>query len=147
VIPNPVRLERFCRTAHAGSNPPARLVLGRVAARKGLDDVVALAHLLLRRSVNVRVRVVGGPDLKSDYTRLMGELPAENAEYAGRIPPSGVPAELARADVLLQPSKYEPFALTVAEALAAGCRSSPRPRWVQPSGSTPQWRRRSRAPT
>ena len=31
-----------------------------------------------------------------------------------------VPGELARASVLLQASRYEPFGLTVAEALAAG---------------------------
>jgi glycosyltransferase involved in cell wall biosynthesis len=119
VIPNPVRLERFASLEHVGSDPPQVLVLGRIAARKGLDDVVALAHVLLRRGVRAHIRVVGGPDLKSDYTALMDDLP-ENAEYAGRVAPADIPAELARADLLLQPSKYEPFALTVAEALAAG---------------------------
>jgi len=63
---------------------------------------------------------VGGPSLWSDYTKLLEELPSENAEYVGGIPHEQVPAELARASLLLAPSKYEPFALTVAEALAAG---------------------------
>ena len=56
----------------------------------------------------------------SDYTRLLDELPAANAEFVGRIQPSDIPAELRRCDVLLQASKFEPFGLTVAEALAAG---------------------------
>jgi glycosyltransferase involved in cell wall biosynthesis len=100
--------------------PPTVLVLGRVAVRKGIDDVVAVARTLLEREVDARIRVVGGPSLWSDYTPLLEELPSENAEYAGGVPPTDIPAELARADVLLQASRYEPFALTVAEALAAG---------------------------
>src|SRR5262249_28977679 len=38
----------------------------------------------------------------------------------GEVPASDVPAELSRSDILLQASRYEPFGLTVAEALAAG---------------------------
>jgi len=122
VVPNPVRLDRF-----AGANvdrqlgePPTVLVLGRISVRKGIEDVVAVARTLLERNVDVRLRVVGGPSLWSDYTKLLEDLPAENAEYAGTVPAAEIPAELARSDILLQASKYEPFALTVAEALAAG---------------------------
>jgi glycosyltransferase involved in cell wall biosynthesis len=120
VIPNPVRLERFHDLRRRSSEPPTVLVLGRVAARKGIEDVVALAALLRERAVDVRLRVVGGPGLWSDYTGLLAELPDENAEYVGRVHPSRIPDELAGSDVLLQASKYEPFGLTVGEALAAG---------------------------
>jgi glycosyltransferase involved in cell wall biosynthesis len=120
VVPNPVRLQRFPSTEEALGAPPTVLVLGRVAVRKGLEDVVAVAQMLLARDIDVQLRVVGGPALWSDYTKLLEDLPPENAVYAGRIPPSEVPSELAHADVLLQVSKYEPFGLTVAEALAAG---------------------------
>ena len=102
------------------AEPPTILVLGRVSVRKGVEDVVAVARLLLERGVNARMRVVGGPSLWSDYTKLLDDLPEANAEYVGRIAPAEIPAELARSDVLLQASKYEPFGLTVAEALAAG---------------------------
>ncbi|HEV7162297.1 MAG TPA: glycosyltransferase family 4 protein [Solirubrobacteraceae bacterium] len=122
VIPNPVQLERFKDDAadRAPASPPVVLVLGRIAVRKGIEDVIAVATLLLERGIEVRIRVVGGPSLWSDYTRLLDDLPTENAEYAGQVPPAEVPGELAAADILLQASKYEPFALTVAEALAAG---------------------------
>jgi glycosyltransferase involved in cell wall biosynthesis len=120
VVPNPVRIERFAAADRGLGTPPTVLVLGRVAVRKGIDDVVAVARTLLEREVDARIRVVGGPSLWSDYTPLLEELPNENAEYAGGVPPTEIPAELARADVLLQASRYEPFALTVAEALAAG---------------------------
>jgi glycosyltransferase involved in cell wall biosynthesis len=120
VIPNPVRLERFTESHVELGDPPTVLVLGRVSARKGVEDVVAVARLLLERGVNARLRVVGGPSMWSDYTKLLDDLPAANAEYVGRIAPPEIPAELARSDVLLQASKFEPFGLTVAEALAAG---------------------------
>ncbi len=120
VVPNPVRLERFAGVERAPGEPPTVLVLGRIAVRKGVEDVVALARVLHERRAGVHVRIVGGPSLWSDYTPLLADLPADTAEYVGSVAASEVPAELARADVLLQPSHYEPFALTVAEALAAG---------------------------
>lgn len=122
VIPNPVRLDRFAEAdlQRRLGRPPIVLVLGRIAVRKGVEDVIAVARRLLEQDADVRVRVTGGPSLWSDYTKLLEQLPSENSEYAGRIPPGEIPAELARSDVLLQASKYEPFALTVAEALAAG---------------------------
>jgi len=120
VIPNPVRIDRFSTVERRAGEPPTVLVLGRIAARKGVEDVVAVARALLERGVAVKLRVVGGPSLWSDYTKLLQDLPQENAEYVGEVPSSGVPGELARSDILLQASKYEPFGLTVAEALAAG---------------------------
>jgi glycosyltransferase involved in cell wall biosynthesis len=122
VIPNPVRLERFDRTdiKRATQDPPVVLVLGRISMRKGIEDVVEAARLLDERGVDARVKVVGGPSLWSDYTKLLDGLPEGNAEFVGRVAPSEIPTELERSDVLLQASKYEPFGLTVAEALAAG---------------------------
>ncbi len=120
VIPNPVALDRFAAVPRALGEPPTVLVLGRISVRKGIEDVVAVARTLLERNADVRIRVLGGPSLWSDYTKLLEDLPGENAEYAGRVPAAEIPSELARSDVLLQASKYEPFGLTVGEALAAG---------------------------
>jgi glycosyltransferase involved in cell wall biosynthesis len=120
VIPNPVRLERFAGLRNEPRETPTVLVLGRVAVRKGIEDVVAVARALHERGANLRVRVIGGPGLWSDYTKLLDDLPSENAEYLPKLPPAEVPGEIARSDVLLQASRYEPFALTVAEALATG---------------------------
>jgi glycosyltransferase involved in cell wall biosynthesis len=120
IVPNPVRLDRFTDLDEERAQPPTVLVLGRVSARKGIEDVVSVARALLEQDVDARVRVVGGPSLWSDYTDLLEDLPLENSEYVGAIPSSQVPEELARSAILLQASKYEPFALTVAEALAAG---------------------------
>ncbi|MDQ6811903.1 MAG: glycosyltransferase [Actinomycetota bacterium] len=120
VVPNPVRLERFADVHPQPAQTPTVLVLGRIAVRKGIEDVVAVAKTLLERNVDARVRVVGGPSQFSDYTRLLDDLPYQNAEYAGHVSSAEVPSELSRSDILLQASRYEPFALTVAEALACG---------------------------
>jgi glycosyltransferase involved in cell wall biosynthesis len=120
IAPNPMRASRFTLST-GGPQVPARvLVLGRISVRKGIDTAIEVARLLLERGVDVRVRVVGGPTLWSDYTALLEELPAENSEYVGLMAAGEVERELAETDVLLQASKYEPFGLTVAEALAAG---------------------------
>ena len=119
VVPNPVRTSRFSFTDRDGEGTPTVLVLGRISARKGIEDVVAVARALSERDAGIRLRVVGGPSLWSDYTKLLEDLPA-NAEFAGHVAAAEIPSELARSDILLQASKYEPFGLTVAEALAAG---------------------------
>jgi glycosyltransferase involved in cell wall biosynthesis len=120
VIANPVRIERFTRSSRPPAEPPLILVPGRLSMRKGLEDVVGVARALLRRGVDARLRVIGGPSLWSDYSRLLEDLPAENSEYGGRTPPMEMSSEFERSDVVLVASKYEPFGLTVGEALAAG---------------------------
>ena len=120
VIPNPVRTDRFSTADRGFEKPATVLVLGRISARKGIDDVVTVARLLLEREPDVRMRVIGGPTLWSDYTRLLEDLPRENTSCVGSLPAGEVSHQLLQSDILLQASKYEPFGLTVGEALAAG---------------------------
>ena len=120
VVPNPMRATRFTVSQRPAGSPASVLVLGRISTRKGIENAIAVARMLLERGAGVRLRVVGGPTLWSDYTSLLEDLPGGNSEYGGHLAASEIPGELARTDVLLQPSKYEPFGLTVAEALAAG---------------------------
>jgi glycosyltransferase involved in cell wall biosynthesis len=120
VTTNPLRLDRFTSTDRSLSDPPVVLVPTRVSLRKGLEDVVVLARTLLEREVDVRVRIVGGPSIWSDYTKLLDDLPPENAEYGGTVPYSGMPEEFERADIVLLASKYDPCPMSVLEALATG---------------------------
>jgi glycosyltransferase involved in cell wall biosynthesis len=120
VITNPLRLERFHSSGRALADPPVVLVPTRLSVRKGLEDLAPLARLLRKRGVDVRLRVIGGPSTWSDYSRLLDDLPAENAEYGGRIPNSDMPAELQRSDIVLVPSRYDPCPVSVLESLASG---------------------------
>lgn len=120
VVTNPVRLDRFEVADRPPGEPPLVLVPTRVSVRKGIEDVIAVSRLLHERGVDARVRVIGGPSTWSDYTKLLDDLPHENAEYGGRIPPGQMSAELAAADMVLLASKYDPCPMSVLEALAAG---------------------------
>jgi glycosyltransferase involved in cell wall biosynthesis len=120
VITNPVRLERFAVTDRGPTDPPTVLVPTRISVRKGVEDVVSVARTLLEREADVRIRIIGGPSIWSDYTKLLEDLPGENSEYGGRTDPNGMPAELEAADVVLLASKYDPCPMSVLEALAAG---------------------------
>ncbi len=121
VVPNPVRLSRFddVDLDRGLERPPAILVLSRVAVRKGVQEVIEVARLLHERGPDVHIRVIGRASLWSNYIPLLEALPG-NAEFVGALAPGDVPGELGRSDVMLQASWYEPFGLTVAEALAAG---------------------------
>ena len=124
-VPNPIDLQRFAPAAgaagsHQDGGPIRVRYVGRVSVRKGIDAVVALSHRLADLEGRVTLEVVGGATLWSDYRCLLDDLDAAIASYRGPVATYEVPGVLAETDVLVQPSTYEPFALTVGEALACG---------------------------
>lgn len=124
VVPNPIDLSRFAPRADNspnGSRRPVRLLfVSRLAVRKGLDLVVGLSHRLNDLTGRVRIEIIGGESLWSDYRALLSDLNRGVGVYRGELDPHSLAAVYADADALIQPSKYEPFALTVGEALASG---------------------------
>lgn len=121
VVPNPIDLNRFVPCPRAGANSPLRLLfVSRLAVRKGLEMVVDLSHRLDDLAGRVVIDVVGDRSLWSDYRPLLGGVNRRVAHYRGSVDPQDVAAVYHDADALLQPSHYEPFGLTVGEALASG---------------------------
>lgn len=121
VVPNCIDLERFQPGAPGPrTGPDVVLSVGRLTVRKGLEDVVLLSHALRDRAGAVQVRVVGAPSLWSDYSGLLTELDGEVGIALGHLERDEVADELRGATCLVQLSRYEPFGLTVAEALACG---------------------------
>lgn len=82
--------------------------------------MVALSHRLGDLAGRVRLLLIGNHSLWSDYRPLLGSLNGAVAEYAGYATSGELAAFLRDADALIQPSHYEPFGLTVGEALASG---------------------------
>jgi D-inositol-3-phosphate glycosyltransferase len=109
VIDSGVDLERF-RVEPAPPNGPAFLCLGAFSERK---NVVRLADAFERIGEGSLTFVGGGP-LRD---RINGR---PRIELVPRLPHEEVPARIARAHVVCQPSLIEPFGQAVLEAMASG---------------------------
>jgi glycosyltransferase involved in cell wall biosynthesis len=122
IVPNPIDLDRF----RPGPGPiqlgsPLKLLfVSRIAVRKGVELIVDLSHRLADLHGKVEIIVIGGRSTWSDYRKLLDGLNPLMARYRGRVQPDELAALYREAVAVLQPSHYEPFALTVGEALAAG---------------------------
>jgi glycosyltransferase involved in cell wall biosynthesis len=121
VVRNPIDLERFQPgEAPAGGGPLDLLYVSRMSARKGVEMIVELSHRLADLEGRVRIRAVGGCTSWSDYRPLLEDLNPGTAVYDDRLSPYDLSLLYRRAAAVLQPSLYEPFALTVGEGLASG---------------------------
>lgn len=121
VVRTPVDLERFSPDGPERKAAPRTLLfISRISARKGVEQVVALSHRLADLSGSVRILVIGGATMWSDYRAHLADLHPELGEYAGHVPSEELPALLRSATLLLVPSWYEPGSIATAEALACG---------------------------
>jgi glycosyltransferase involved in cell wall biosynthesis len=122
VVPNPIRADRFLsgRARPAPGEVMTIVFVGRISSRKGVDTVVELSHRLHDLEGRVRLELIGGHTLWSDYRCLLADLNPAVATWVGHLPAEELSARLVGATLAIQPSKYEPFGLTVGEALASG---------------------------
>jgi glycosyltransferase involved in cell wall biosynthesis len=121
VVRTPVDLERF--TPDGPAEPVSKrtlLFISRISTRKGIQEIVELSHRLDDLSDSVRLVVIGGPTLWSNYVTHLERLNGRVAEYIGGVPTDQLPAMMRSASILLVPSRYEPGSITTAEALACG---------------------------
>jgi len=120
VVPDCIDLERFAPLEDATASVATVASVGRLAVRKGLEDVVALSSSLRDLEGEVELAVVGGGSLWSDYSGLLEGLDPSVGRALGRLDREEVRQLVAASRCVLQLSRYEPFGLTVAEALACG---------------------------
>ena len=109
VIDSGVDLDRF-RVEPSPDGEPAFLCVGSLTPRK---NVVRLAAAFERLGEG-RLTFVGDGPLRP---RLEGR---ERIQLAGKVPHDEVPAWIARAHVVCQPSLIEPFGQALVEAMACG---------------------------
>lgn len=116
VVPNGVDLAAFAPRAEArASGGRRRLLFVGAFERKGLDTAI---RALARLRNDAELLAVGGGDVPF-YRRLASSLGV--ADRVTIEPPrADIPAAFAAADVFLFPTRYEPFGMVIAEALASG---------------------------
>jgi glycosyltransferase involved in cell wall biosynthesis len=121
VVPNPINVRSFEPGAGPRPRAPRRLLfVSRIAVRKGVETIVQLSHRIADLEGQVIIEVLGDRSLWSDYRHLLDDLHPGTAVGVGHVANTEMRERLQGATALLQPSRYEPFALTVGEALACG---------------------------
>jgi glycosyltransferase involved in cell wall biosynthesis len=120
VLPNVIDIERFHPAAVPSPGPVRLLYVSRLAVRKGFEQVVELSHRVRDLAGRAQIDVYGDASSFSNYTSLVAHLDPAVAHYHGQLAAGELPDVYRAAHGLLQPSMYEPYALTVGEALASG---------------------------
>jgi D-inositol-3-phosphate glycosyltransferase len=128
LVPSGVNTERFRPDGPAVTRPNGRpriLTVARLVERKGVEDLIRALPGVPR----AELVVVGGPPAESlfddPYARRLRGLAeagrvADRVRFVGAVPAHEMPAWYRSADVLAATPWYEPFGLTVLEAMACG---------------------------
>jgi len=123
VVPNPIDLTRHILRSSSSRPPgPPRtlLFISRISVRKGVEMVVRLSHRLADEGTPAQIHVIGDHSAWSDYRPILRDLHPATATYHGYIPSPRLASLYQEADAVIQPSRFEPFGLTMGEALATG---------------------------
>ena len=122
VIYNAYDPARFAAAANGGSAAANGMMLGfvgRLVDQKGCDVLIEAMPKVLAQHPEIRLRVVGdGPD-RPRLEALTHRLDLARAvDFVGYRPTSA--ALLADVDIVVVPSRYEPFGIVAVEAMASG---------------------------
>ena len=104
------------------------MTLSRLSPEKGIERLLAALPHVDAHARKLRLFVCGGPAYMKGraYERRLRRLAAKvttaEVEFTGHVIGGKKAVLLQRADIFVSPSKHESYGLTIAEALAAGCR-------------------------
>jgi len=129
VIPNGVELERFSVLSKKEARDRLKiadkdkivLFVGRLRPQKNVACLIEAMKTVTERDPKVKLLIVGeGPEgdgLRKMTSRLGLD---EHVDFVATVPPEGIPAYMAAADVFVLPSLFEGFPNVILEAMAAG---------------------------
>jgi glycosyltransferase involved in cell wall biosynthesis len=120
VVHCPVELDVVPAPIPWAADPAGPVVgfVGRLEPRKGPLDLVQAAPLIRERRPDARVILVGDDPYATDRAYLERVRAAPGVEHVPWVADGA--AVMAHLDVLVAPSRQEPFGTVLAEAMAAG---------------------------
>ena len=104
------------------------LTLSRLSPEKGIERLLAALPRVHVRGHKLRVLICGGAAYmkgrayERKLRRLVARITSLRVEFTGHVSGDIKARLLQRADLLVSPSLHESYGLTIAEAMAAGCR-------------------------
>lgn len=117
----PASLVQATRTRHSPDGSPLLLYFGRLEWEKGVHDLIAALPRIRRTHPGTRLVVAGRGRQAASLVALARKLRVvRSVDFVGHLPDRALVACLAAADVVVLPSRYEPFGMVALEAAAAG---------------------------
>lgn len=121
VLPNPVDLSKFKQFNQKIKKKKIILMISRLVPWKGHETMLS-ALLLVRKKIRGAKLVIAGDGSKNYVQKLKSickkEKLDESVIFLGKVSRKDLPLLYNEASVFVQPSLYEPFGLSVLEALA-----------------------------
>lgn len=118
VIPNPVSPLFFEAVAKRGQGPFTFIAVGRLTPLKQFDVIAEQFLKAFGRDAEVRLKIIGSGSERTRLEQISGG--DGRVEILGALPQKEVVRQMAQADALVSFSRYETFAVPVAEAWACG---------------------------
>jgi glycogen(starch) synthase len=117
----PAAAVRSARARHSPDGAPLVLYFGRLEWEKGVHDLLAALPRLRRAHPGARLVVAGQGVQAAALVEQARKLRVRRSvDFVGHLPDRSLVALLAAADVVVLPSRYEPFGIVALEAAAAG---------------------------
>lgn len=121
VVPNAVDIEAMPVRPEPVTDLDRWIYIGKVAAAKGVAELVEAFALAAEDSARLRLTILGSGPLVEPLRARVAELDlAGRVAFHDAVPPQRVFEFLHAHDLLVHPSKSETFGMTVVEAVGSG---------------------------
>jgi glycogen(starch) synthase len=112
---------RNARARYSPDGAPVVVYFGRLEWEKGVQDLLAALPRVRRAFPGTRLVIAGQGRQAAALVEQSRKLRVRRSvDFAGHLPDRALKALLVAADVVVLPSRYEPFGIVALEAAAAG---------------------------
>ncbi len=124
VVYNAVAPDAFAPVAdsNAGYGRPLLTTVGRLVPWKGVDELIEMVPVLVKKYPRVKLQVIGEGPEESRLKHLCRKLGVEtHVVFAGKLEHKETIARVSSSDLFILNSRYEGLPHVVLEAMACGC--------------------------